>query len=71
MGWHRWGQVTVWSSVSGIKFEMLIKHCDRGNKIYETGTQVKDLSWRNKFGSLQGMDIKLHSSCFADKYFEH
>jgi len=21
MGWHRWGQVTVWNSVSGIKFE--------------------------------------------------
>lgn len=25
MGWHRWGQVTVWNSVSGIKFEVLIK----------------------------------------------
>lgn len=25
MGWHCWGQVTVRNSVSGIKFEMLIK----------------------------------------------
>ena len=32
MGWHRWGQVTVWNSVSGIKFEVLIKWLEGGVK---------------------------------------
>lgn len=50
---------------------MLIKHCDRGNWLYETGNQGKDISWRNKFGSPQWVDVKICSTCFADKCLEH